>query len=131
MKILYGFSWDMEKLEFVNDLPHSYPRDTRLYGRPEHSFYQVAKEWKLECSPLPIEDDKKGSTVDVNRDRENASLNSNKKDFAILAIDFSKKINNLRTLIRSNALGFANNVLSPKRRIPLPGSPTTGLTPFL
>ena len=63
MKILYGFSWEMEKLEFADDLPHSYPRDMRLYGRPEHSFYQVAKEWTLECSPLPIEDDRKGSTV--------------------------------------------------------------------
>ena len=64
MKLLYGFSWNIETLEFEDDLPHSYQRDTRLYGRPEHSFYQLAKEWKIECSPLPIEDDRKGSTID-------------------------------------------------------------------
>ena len=37
-------------------------------------------------------------------------------------------INNLLTLIRSNALGFDNAVLSPKRTVPSPGNETIGLT---
>ena len=58
----------------------------------------------------------------------NSSLNSNNIDLAALEIDFSRTINNLRTLIRSKALGFLSNVLSPNNNVPWPGIATTGLT---
>ena len=42
----------------------------------------------------------------------NPSLNSNSWNLAAVAIAFSRTINNLRTLMRSNALGFAWPVLA-------------------
>ena len=55
-------------------------------------------------------------------------MNSKSWKLAAVAIAFSSKINNLLTLILSNALGFESAVLSPKRTVPWPGKVTTGLT---
>ena len=57
----------------------------------------------------------------------NSSLNSNSWNLAAVAIAFSRIMNNLLTLILSNALGFARAVLSPNNTVPLPGKATTGL----
>ena len=63
---------------------------------------------------------KKGSTILTNCDRVNSSLNSNNIDLAALEIAFSKTINNLRTLIWSNADGAVCIVLSPNKTTPEP-----------
>ena len=65
---------------------------------------------------------KNGSTKLRNCACVNSSLNSNSWNLAAVAIAFSRRINNLRTLIRSNALGFARAVLSPNRTVPLEGT---------
>ena len=58
----------------------------------------------------------------------NSSLNSNNCAFAAVAIAFSNTMNNLLTLILSNAEGLLNKVLSPNNNVPCPGSDTIGLT---
>ncbi|MCH8305063.1 MAG: hypothetical protein IIB94_08030 [Candidatus Marinimicrobia bacterium] len=63
-ELLLCYSWNREKLEFHDDLITSIERDTRKFGRPEYSIYVLAKRWKLQCSSLPIEDNRKGSTID-------------------------------------------------------------------
>ena len=73
---------------------------------------------------------RKGSITLVNSARVNSSLNSNITLRAAIAIALSIARNNLRTLIRSNALGLANLVLSPKRSTPWPGMLDIGLTPL-
>ena len=85
----------------------------------------TAKSW---IPPLPWISRKKGSTIETNCERVNSSLNSNNWNRAAFAIAFSRRMNNLRTLILSNADGFTNCVLSPKRIVPSPGNETTGLT---
>src|SRR3990170_138032 len=60
-----------------------------------------------------------------------SSLNSNSVYLAATAIAFSRTINNLRTLILSNADGFSRRVLSPNKYTPRPGVDTTGLHPTL
>ena len=57
----------------------------------------------------------------------NASLNSKSCDFAATAIAFSKTMNNLLTLILSNAEGLVRPVLSPNNTVPWPGKVTIGL----
>ncbi len=70
---------------------------------------------------------KKGSIMFLNPARVNSSLNSNSWNLAAVAIAFSRVINNLRTLILSNALGFDCAVLSPYRTVHWPGKVQTGL----
>ena len=62
---------------------------------------------------------RKGSTAALNCALVKASLNSKSCDLAAVAIAFSNTMNNLLTLILSNAEGVANAVLSPKRTVPL------------
>ncbi len=61
---------------------------------------------------------KYGSTRFTNCALVNWSLNSNREKRAARARAFSRTINNLRTLIRSNALGLDRSVLSPNNTIP-------------
>ena len=71
---------------------------------------------------------KKGSTLFLNCALVNASLNSKSCDLVFaVAIAFSKTMNNLLTLILSNAEGVLSAVLSPKRTVPLLGNVTIGL----
>ena len=63
-KLLLGYSWDREKLEFSDDLINSIERDTRKFGRPEYSLYQIAQMWKLQSSPLQVEDERRGAAID-------------------------------------------------------------------
>ena len=63
-ELLLCYSWNREKLEFHDNLITSIERDTRKFGRPEYSIYVLAKRWKLQCSSLLIEDNRKGSTID-------------------------------------------------------------------
>jgi hypothetical protein len=58
----------------------------------------------------------------------NSSLNSKSWNLEAVEIAFSSTINNLLTLILSNADGADNPVLSPKRTVPCPGKNATGLT---
>ena len=57
----------------------------------------------------------------------NSSLNSKSWNLEAVDIAFSKTINNLLTLILSNALGADKPVLSPNNTVPWPGNVTTGL----
>ena len=59
-----------------------------------------------------------------------SSLNSKSWSLAAAEIASSMKINNLRTLIRSNADALPKPVLSPNRIIPAPGENITGLILF-
>ena len=56
----------------------------------------------------------------------NSSLNSNNWNLEAVEIAFSITINNLRTLMRSNALGFDCAVLSPYKIVPWPGNEQIG-----
>ena len=71
---------------------------------------------------------RKGSTAALNCALVNASLNSKSCALAAVAIAFSRTMNNLLTLILSNAEGVDNAVLSPKSSVPWPGNVTIGLT---
>jgi len=89
----------------------------------------VSQTTKKSVTPLrPLTSLKNGSTRFLNCALVNSSLNSNSCAFAAVDIAFSIVLNNLRTLIRSNADGFESNVLSPKRSVPSPGNETIGLT---
>ena len=72
-----------------------------------------------------------GVTKFTNCARVNSSLNSKSWNLAAVAIDFSRIMNNLRTLILSKADGLLNRVLSPNKTGPMPGNETTGLIPIL
>ena len=71
---------------------------------------------RLPCTSL-----KKGSTMFLKFALVNSSLNSNNWNLEAVDIAFSKVMNNLLTLILSNAEGAVNPVLSPKRTVPCPG----------
>ena len=87
--------------------------------------------WKSTIPRLPCTALKKGSTVALKFALVNASLNSKSWNLAAVYIAFSNMMNNLRTLILSNALGLLRRVLSPNRTVPSPGNVTIGLTLFL
>ena len=70
---------------------------------------------------------RKGSTADLKLALVNASLYSKSCALAAVEIAFSKTMNNLLTLILSNALGELNPVLSPNNTVPCPGKVTIGL----
>ena len=57
----------------------------------------------------------------------NASLNSKSCDLAAVDIAFSRTMNNLLTLILSNAEGEVSAVLSPNNTVHWPGKVTIGL----
>ena len=61
----------------------------------------------------------------------NSSLNSNKEALEAFETAFSRVMNNLRTLILSNAEDLNCRVLSPYKSVPCPGKATIGLTPTL
>ena len=64
---------------------------------------------------LPCISLKKGSTRFLNCDLVKLSLNSNNENLDAVAIAFSNTMNNLLTLILSNADGLPSNVLSQTR----------------
>src|SRR5210317_2293804 len=80
---------------------------------------------------LPCTSLKNGSTMFLKFALVNSSLNSNSWNLEAVEIAFSNTINNLLTLILSNADGALNPVLSPNRTVPCPGKVTTGLILFL
>ena len=57
-------------------------------------------------------------------------MNSKSENLDAVEIAFSRTMNNLLTLILSNALGEVKPVLSPNSTVPCPGKVTTGLILF-
>ena len=84
--------------------------------------------WKSVTPRLPLTSLKNGSTILRKFALVNSSLNSNNCALAAVEIAFSSAMNNLRTLILSNADGLLSRVLSPNNIIPCPGKETNGFT---
>ena len=84
--------------------------------------------WKSVTPRLPLTSLKNGSTILRKFALVNSSLNSNNCALAAVEIAFSSAMNNLRTLILSNAEGLLSRVLSPNNIIPCPGKETNGFT---